>query len=278
MTLLNKKIPTLAVFLILLIPGLIAQNIFDEKNSADYANYLFQAQEYRLSALEYERLHFLNDSNSFYQLRLAQSYRLDQRFQTGISRMNSIFRDAAEMNTSLSSEYAKMLILNRNFREAQSFIESSNALKQGYLYEVSIELLQADWKRATTLIAGYTDINDVMLYDLSKIAKEGENLNYKSPFLAGMFSAVVPGSGKIYTNQWKDGLIALVFVAGNAWQSYRGFQRDGIKSPYGWVFGSLAVGFYSGNIFGSVKAAKKHNIQLDNELIQKTENYLINQF
>jgi hypothetical protein len=41
--------------------------------------------------------------------------------------------------------------------------------------------------------------------------------------------------------------------------SYRGFSKKGVKSANGWIFGSLTVGFYFGNIFGSYKAAKNYN-------------------
>jgi hypothetical protein len=75
-------------------------------------------------------------------------------------------------------------------------------------------------------------------------------------------STFIPGSGKIYTKNWQDGLIALLFVASNAWQAYRGFSKDGVKSTYGWVFGSIGAGFWLGNIYGSYKSAQKFNKQI----------------
>ena len=104
------------------------------------------------------------------------------------------------------------------------------------------------------------------------LAAQGEIIKLKSPFLAGSMSAIVPGSGKFYTRDWKDGLIGFLTVGASAYQSVRGFQRRGINSGYGWVFGGLATGFYFGNIYGSVQSAKRYNKRKKQNLKLKIEN------
>ncbi|HKK42149.1 MAG TPA: hypothetical protein VJ963_07055, partial [Bacteroidales bacterium] len=91
------------------------------------------------------------------------------------------------------------------------------------------------------------------------LAKDAENIRFKSPFVAGAFSAIVPGTGKFYTKNWADGVFSMIFVAGSAWQAYRGFKKHGSASAYGWTFASVSASFYLGNIYGSVKAAKRYN-------------------
>ena len=97
------------------------------------------------------------------------------------------------------------------------------------------------------------------LITLKAFAETGNALPHKSPFLAGAFSTIIPGSGKFYTGDWKDGIISLVMVSAIAYQAYRGFDRAGVSSVYGWIYGTIAAGFYLGNIYGSVKSAQRYN-------------------
>ena len=55
------------------------------------------------------------------------------------------------------------------------------------------------------------------------------------------------------------------------WQSYAGFNKNGIESGYGWVFGTLATGFFIGNIYGSAKAANTRNMKNQAILIGKID-------
>jgi len=98
---------------------------------------------------------------------------------------------------------------------------------------------------------------DLLLYSIRNY-KSGKT---KSPALALAFSSIVPGSGKFYTGDWKDGLIALSFVSLSAWQSYRGFKKNGVESLYGWLYGVASVSFYIGNLYGSVKSANMYNMR-----------------
>lgn len=104
-------------------------------------------------------------------------------------------------------------------------------------------------------------------------------LNYrkypkKSPVIAVGMSAIIPGSGKVYTGYWKDGLIALSFTALTAWQSYRGFSKKGSKSAIGWIYGAASFSFYIGNLFGSGKSAHMYNLRRKQDLFNETDKIL----
>ena len=98
----------------------------------------------------------------------------------------------------------------------------------------------------------------------------------KSPVKAGIFSAVIPGSGRVYTQDYTNGLLSLLFIGGSAWQSASRFKQNGITSVTGWIYGGIAFGFYLGNIYGSVKSAKKYNNKKYQILDEKTKNYILN--
>lgn len=135
-------------------------------------------------------------------------------------------------------------------------------------------MLSKNWSMADTINKRFHPLD--VRYD--KLLADAGKISYKSPFISGALSTIVPGLGKAYTGFWKDGAIALVFVSVNAWQSYRGFSKLGIHNADGWVFGSFAVGFYLGNIYGSVKAAIKHNKSANDYLYNRAKTYIYSDF
>ncbi|MFH1319815.1 MAG: hypothetical protein ABII90_04070 [Bacteroidota bacterium] len=114
--------------------------------------------------------------------------------------------------------------------------------------------------------------------DLYQLTYNFEHEKYKSPALALMMSAVIPGSGKAYSKRFGDALISFLFVSTNAYASYRAFNKKGIKSPNGWIFGGLAFSFYSANLFGSAKSAKRYNSDLQKRYQNNAENIIYTSF
>jgi TM2 domain-containing membrane protein YozV len=87
--------------------------------------------------------------------------------------------------------------------------------------------------------------------------KLGENYRliqqhkHKSPLVAGLLSAVIPGSGKIYAGKTGQGLITFIQNLALGLQAYEAYRRDGWKSPRFLLYGGLFTFFYVGNIWGS---------------------------
>ena len=81
----------------------------------------------------------------------------------------------------------------------------------------------------------------------------------RSPLTAAALSAIIPGTGKVYAGRPLDGLAATLGTAIPLTFSIQNFQRDGVGSVRGWFHGSLAAGFYFGNIWGSAQAARIEN-------------------
>jgi hypothetical protein len=80
-------------------------------------------------------------------------------------------------------------------------------------------------------------------------------------------SVLVPGAGKVYAGEWKDGLIQFFFVAFSAYESAHAFDVAGRGSIMGYIYGGLAVGFYGGSIYGSYKSAKRYNTRHEELLL-----------
>jgi TM2 domain-containing membrane protein YozV len=111
------------------------------------------------------------------------------------------------------------------------------------------------------ILAPFKDDNEIktlsMLYDL-KI-----NPPYKSPTLAGIFSAIIPGSGKMFVGEWGDGITALLSTGLLAFLAYDNFKAD--HHTRAWIFTGLGAFFYAGNVYGSIAAAQIFNARINFE-------------
>jgi len=104
---------------------------------------------------------------------------------------------------------------------------------------------------------------------LDAVAVDGARLRRRSPALAGVMSAVVPGTGRIYAGRRADGILSLITIGVAGWQACSGFHRDQAHSVKGWVYGSLGAFLYVGNISGSVVAVRIANDQAEKKLLDR---------
>ena len=90
------------------------------------------------------------------------------------------------------------------------------------------------------------------------------NLPIKSEILAGVMSAIVPGSGYVYAEHYGDGITAFLInalaVAGTI--TAVGNENYAVAA----IVGGIGLPFYFGNIYGSANAVKKWNLAARNEL------------
>ena len=70
---------------------------------------------------------------------------------------------------------------------------------------------------------------------------------------------------------WNWLRISLEKIRVNTWQAYRRFDKEGADTFWGWIHGGFALGFYTGNLYGSHKAARRQNQKKFNRLQHDTE-------
>jgi tetratricopeptide (TPR) repeat protein len=125
----------------------------------------------------------------------------------------------------------------------------------------------AAWREAESFSLNTTDSP---LAPLATLALEGLDRPHKSASLAALLSAVVPGSGKVYTGRTADGIYSFLLVGASSWFAYEGFHDDGISSGKGWWFASASAFFYAGNVYGAAVSARQYNMvtleRLDHEI------------
>ena len=93
--------------------------------------------------------------------------------------------------------------------------------------------------------------------DIWKAAASGKLLQQKSPLVAGLLSACVPGAGHFYCGKFRNGGVAFVLSAAFVAASVEAFHKDVYAG--GAIASSVALVFYSGTIYGAVNVAHKFN-------------------
>lgn len=257
------------ILLIGLTPVLHAQEAASDslqsvQKEIDFGTYLLETSQYRLASWEFERLRFKYPQNPLIQLKLTEAYRLAGDYTAGLEKAN-LFKVEPSLTNDFAIAYRKEAIRNLiHLRDFNSTQTEALGLRSGFptmkLYSANISLganiLLDNWSFVPQGVAT-NDLDPL----LNQYVIQLNNMKLKSPLRAGLYSALLPGAGKVYAGSWKDGLLSLLFVGANTYSAYRGFRQTGINSVYGWVFTSLATGFYIGNIYGAATLAKKTNQQ-----------------
>lgn len=243
-------------------------DIYNYRNSMHFADYLRKTGQYKLAVEELQRLRFTHPGNDSVQFELLQTCRLGGFYQWGIRLADELFEDKNAMPARYASEYARILLLNGDFPTAVSFVDQNRNLngEQRFFIKLNCELMQKHWQTARSDFAQQPADLRMAMKRYDALTKEAASLKYKHAGIALTLSAVVPGAGKAYTKNWGDALLSFVTNGALIFQAYRGFDKGGVNSAYGWVFGSLAFGFYTGNLYGSYKASKVYNAKLDEDI------------
>lgn len=246
-------------------------DLFNKENTELYANHLFINQQYDLAKDEYHRLNYFDAQNAFYQSRLLQTYKFTNAVEEGVGVANkfyasdSLFPDTISrvfLNLLLESDYRHrtLMFLNANKSLAHTELLFYKAANYGLDYQIGF------MKQTLALTK---DDSSQSIKNLKTILIADSLFNPKSKFIAVSLSTILPGMGKVYLGDWKDGLASFVYTSMCAWQSYRGFDQKGIKSAYGWIFAGVGTGFYLGNIYGTLKSVRirreKHQLDIKNQ-------------
>jgi len=99
----------------------------------------------------------------------------------------------------------------------------------------------------------YSDLVDGKI----SLLKDIENRDRKSPVLAGLSSALIPGSGYFYTGQYKLGLFSMCTNGALIYLIYDSYKKN--KNVNLILFSLLEISFYNYSIIGSIRSAGEYN-------------------
>ena len=91
----------------------------------------------------------------------------------------------------------------------------------------------------------------------------------RSPFVAGVMSAAVPGLGRIYAGKTAEGISSFLYVGALLATSWDLYNRLGGNNPFFIISASLSGVFYIGNIWGSAVAVNRVQREFNYEMDQR---------
>lgn len=242
-----------------------SQEIYNVENSIKYAQFLFENEDYKQSAKEYERIYFLT-KNISYIIKYLECNRKSGNNALGVKKVNSILGDSIFFKTTeFSKEYLKnYLSFQRNEAENATFIKKftrldTNTINSFHLYN---QLIHDNVTNFDSLVV-LTETKNQTKWNEAKSLITKKTRFATKPVKAGILSAIIPGLGKVYLKNFTDGIFSFIMAAGTGYQSFKWFKRNGLKSIMGYAMGGISTGFYTSNIIGTVKEAKKQRKIID---------------
>ncbi len=244
------------------------QDIYDYNHSMVYGKFLMNTRQFELATEEFERLLFMNPFNDTIKQQLVHAYLLGRNYQAVILRTDSLFASPAQFPRPVALDYSRAMVINGPAFRVNNFLnQNPNFSHHEKLFLIlNSQLLSYQWNEAEETYNDWISGGVVTDLKYDALFREIHSAKYKKAGLALGMSAILPGSGKAYTGEWKDGLVALFFVAGSTIQAYRGYNLYGKKSTFFIAYTSLAATFYLGNLYGSFKSARKHNDKIRKQL------------
>lgn len=233
-----------------------------------FADHLYCEQDYLRAAEEYKSLPDFKISDTIlYKIGKCYSiigdYDEAMFFFTALN-SSSPFADFA------NNEIGKIYFLKKDLSSLDRLLSNKTSRKNN-LIKLKVTLM-LESKLTDFNLNDYLDEGDSDYVELSKLYYERKNPDYKSELLAGILSSVIPGSGKIYTENYGDGITAFILTGLFSYLAYDNFKHD--HNFKGYLFSGIAAGFYLGNIYGSVASAQIFNVRVDFDFLKNLSDFI----
>lgn len=250
-----------------LIPIVIYPQLIDFQSTQNiklFADFLFCDKDYLRAIEEYEKYLSLVDDDSL-RFKVAIGFSLINNQKTALQKL-VLIKDTSPYYEQSKIERLKSLYLLKNdlafFMLADSLKNSvSKYSKEAWQFGNAALLLAIKElpQKEVFLIPFEADDKNTLsnFYDAKK------NPSYKNEIFAGILSGIIPGAGKIYTQNYGDGITAFLITGLLSYLAYTNFEND--HSTRAWIFTALGGGLYLGNIYGSISSAQIFNAKLNFE-------------
>ena len=261
----------------------------DADRQFQYADQLFSQKKYVIAIVEYERFIYLFPGDgriSEARYHIGMAYYSERQYDQAIRSFNELI-DAEKVPSALYARSffmvaACQLRLGRQPSALTTLhnlvtLSDDTDVKDEANYRIGwIFLETAAWEKAHFYFQKISHRNHAKyrLADLIRHLESTGNIDRKSPRVAGAL-ALIPGGGYLYCNRYRDALISFLLNGGLIYAAYEAFDNDMVA--LGGVISFVEIGFYSGNIYGSISSAHKYNRDQDRRFVDRLkENLQVN--
>ena len=265
------------------ISPVLSEPAFSADQILAFAAELMREKEYYRAITEYRRFLF---SFPYDTRRSMVHFRVGLAFYRGMdySKALEVFDEVADLYP--DTPYGKQawlwqgecLMQQGRYETAQDLygVVSRHLPEEGFgehaTYRHAWALLhQQEWQKAAERfenIPTHNSFRETAQQVAEAILDKGD-FSRRSPLLAGVLSATLPGSGQLYIGRPGDALLAFIlnglFVAG----IIEALDHD--QAAIGGILGLFEMGWYTGGIYGAINGAHKHNRQRAETFIRELE-------
>jgi tetratricopeptide (TPR) repeat protein len=280
--LIQKAIFTTTTILVLAMPGVAAAQPNDTASDTGLGDEFFKEHDYFRAITEYRRdIYRSQDPARQHDLwmRIGDAYLRAERRAEAMDLFTRLSRSAPDERGRAWAEYRLAVTM----LEAGAYIEAGkklNAFSAGpglsavgadrvALARAVILFEQADWVHCSRAVDEFqTKYPNSELLDVARSlrtrAGKGPELPTRSPVLAAIMSALVPGLGQIYTGRYSDGIQSLAIVGTLGFTSGVLFYTEQRQANPSYalpvIVTALASVFYASNVYGAANGARMETI------------------
>jgi tetratricopeptide (TPR) repeat protein len=243
-----------------------------------FADYLYAHEEYYRAIGEYKRYLFLapdGPEGPFASLRIAECYAQGKRWSEALDGVDEFLRTYSASPLQVRGRLLKARVLMELGRgedarnELERLLETkppeSVTAEAWYLTALSLAR-ESRWLEADEALRQVRPQSRLFgsAQGMRQVLAEASSATRKSPALAGVLAAAIPGAGHLYCDRPRDGALAFGVTGAFAWATVEAFQQD--HEALGIGLGLVTLAFYGGNIFSAVNVAHKYNDREDRRL------------
>ncbi len=260
-----------------------SRRYIDEKLQMDLADQFFKEGDYYRAITEYKRfLFFFPQSTEAKEAlwKIAKSYFNGKRWDDAISACDDLITKFPGSSPAAEAVLLKGFALTEKkeysrarqyFLKAQEVSPSTSIEDEAQLQIALTYVKEEKWKEAAD---EFRKINkNSRLYPKGEYFAQGlDRINavpQKSPPVAGILAAILPGAGHLYCERYRDASIAFLLNGAFIWGMVEAFQHN--ENVIGGILTFFELGWYSGNIYSAVASAHKYNRKMKQEYIDHLE-------
>ena len=229
----------------------------------DFVNYLVQSDfqaEHKTYLDSLESKYGKTDSISFFRTKFLLFQNQYDSFQKEYNKCKLCFTDSLFLNYS-SSHLIKSSIARADLFWTSDSLYGLNKSQNSIL------------KKSYRLSLNPKIDASFLPNELSLHFNEYKKAYYKKAWVAGLMSALIPASGKLYVGRDNSFLGSLLLNVAHGIIAYEAINKKGISNPYSIVSTSIFGVFYLSNIFGSAHDLKRVKNEKRKHFLYEVANY-----
>lgn len=241
----------------------------------EFAIHLMKQRDYFRAITVYKELALYErdpSTRAHYHYRIGLAYRLSRHYELSLRTLEPLvgLPEAEELQGRVHLQLALSQLGMHSPAGAAYHLDVANQageshraeLIAGYVRFETGDLDEARTRLASAASPGAPPSVVALASRVSKATQRVDDLPYRSPTLAALMSAVLPGSGQFYTGHYADGLQAFGFVGAFGFSTYLAYDYDHRRdNPYVLtaVAGTVTALLHLSNILGAERTARFHN-------------------